>query len=584
MKKSAFVAAIVELGEKKGISNDIILDALDYAFNFAINKRIEEDSRAVLTKTKIKKVVKLNELGEPEEPKYVKPDQIKVRVDCKLDKGVINTYLQKEVVESDDDITDDALQITLEDARKDFPKIKVGEFYETPYDFENTFNKRDVDKFIGAFKQKISKAEKEALAVVFENKIHTNMTGVVEKADGRIVIVKLLDRASATLTHRDLIGNEQFRNGDIIKVYVKGIASENKRDGLIEASRSCNEFLAKVFEEEVSEIHDGVVEIKGIARISGKKAKVAVLSKDLNVDAVGACIGKNGDRIQKIVSQIGGKEHIDVFPYKENEGLYLAEILKPAEVIGINFTSDEEGNRFATVVCKNDTAGIAIAGGSNTILAKKLLGLRGISIYNESELEEKGIKEYKTIEKYLVEDEENKKEAERKKFLEKTIEYNAIYQAKVEEERKAQEAYEASLKLDENEEKIEKEESKPIEIKIKMPETVAEEPKVEEEKIVSKKVEEPVEIKEVSTTTTLQDLEKSLESERKVKPSEKPSKKKNKKDDKKDDKDDEISTSNKMSIYTDDELQEFEDEDFEDEFDDVDDDYSEYDTDDMYEE
>ncbi len=583
MKKSAFVPAIAELAERKGISNEIILEALDYAFNFAINKRIEEDSRAVLTKTKIKKVVKLNELGEPEEPKYVKPDQIKVRVDCDLKKGYINTYLQKEVVESDDDITDDALQITLEDAQKVFPKIKVGEFFETPYDFENTFNKRDVDKFIGAFKQKISKAEKEALAVVFENKIHTNMSGVVEKADGRIVIVKLLDRASATLTHRDLIGNEQFKNGDIVKVYIKGIASENKRDGLIEASRSCNEFLAKVFEEEVSEIHDGVVEIKGIARISGKRAKVAVASKDPNVDAVGACIGKNGDRIQKIVSQIGGKEHIDVFPYKENEGLYLAEILKPAEIIGVNFTTDEEGNKYATVVCKGDTAGVAISGGLNTILCKKLLGLRGITIYNETELEEKGVKSYKTIEQYLVEDEENKKEEERKKFLEKTIEYNAQYQAKVEEERKAQEAYEASLNLDE--EKEVKEESKPIEIKIKMPEVeVKEEKKVEEEKVVSKKTEEPIEIQEVSTTTTLEDLEKSLESERKVKPSEKSSKKKSKKDDKKEDKDDEISTSPKMSIYTDDELQEFEDEDFDEEFDDVDDDYSEYDTDDMYEE
>ncbi len=583
MKKSAFAAAVLELGNKKGIEREKIEDALKYAFSFAINKKIEDDSRVVHTKTKIKRVVKLNELGEPEEPKYVKPDAIKVRVDANLDKGIINTFVQKEVVASDDDITDDALQICLEEARKEFPKINVGDFYETPFDFENLFNKRDVDKFIGAFKQKISESEKEVLAKVFEEKIHTNMSGVVEKADGRIVIVKLLDRASATLTHRDLIGNEQFKNGDIVKVYIKGIASENKRDGLIEASRSCNEFLAKVFEEEVSEIHDGVVEIKGIARISGKRAKVAVASKDPNVDAVGACIGKNGDRIQKIVSQIGGKEHIDVFPYKENEGLYLAEILKPAEIIGVNFTTDEEGNKYATVVCKGDTAGVAISGGLNTILCKKLLGLRGITIYNETELEEKGVKSYKTIEQYLVEDEENKKEEERKKFLEKTIEYNAQYQAKVEEERKAQEAYEASLNLDE--EKEVKEESKPIEIKIKMPEVeVKEEKKVEEEKVVSKKTEEPIEIQEVSTTTTLEDLEKSLESERKVKPSEKSSKKKSKKDDKKEDKDDEISTSPKMSIYTDDELQEFEDEDFDEEFDDVDDDYSEYDTDDMYEE
>ena len=583
MKKSAFAAAVLELGNKKGIEREKIEEALKYAFSFAINKKIEDDSRVVHTKTKIKRVVKLNEFGEPEEPKYVKPDAIKVRVDANLDKGIINTFVQKEVVATDDEITDDALQICLEEAKKEFPKIKVGDFYETPFDFENLFNKRDVDKFIGAFKQKISESEKEVLAKVFEEKIHTNMSGVVEKADGRIVIVKLLDRASATLQHKDLIGNEQFRNGDIVKVYVKGISSGNKRDGLIEASRSCPEFLAEVFKDEVSEIHDGTVEIKAIARFPGKRAKVAVLSHDSNVDAVGACIGKNGDRIQKIVANIGGKEHIDVFLYKENKGLFLAEILKPAEVIGVNFSSDEEGNESAVVVCKNDTAGVAISGGLNPSLLKKMMGLKGVFIYNESELEERGIKGYKTIEQFILEDEENKKEAERKQFLEKSIEYNEAYKAQVEEDRKAQEAYEASLNLDgidETEEEKSSEPKAPIEIKIKMPEV---EEKVEEEKPVQVKKVEPVEHKEVSTTTTLDELEKSLESEKKTKPSEKPSKKKNKKDDKKEDKE-ETSLSPKMSIYTDDELQEFED-DFDDEdFDDSDDDYSEYDTDDMYEE
>ena len=583
MKKSAFAAAVLELGNKKGIEREKIEEALKYAFSFAINKKIEDDSRVVHTKTKIKRVVKLNEFGEPEEPKYVKPDAIKVRVDANLDKGIINTFVQKEVVATDDEITDDALQICLEEAKKEFPKIKVGDFYETPFDFENLFNKRDVDKFIGAFKQKISESEKEVLAKVFEEKIHTNMSGVVEKADGRIVIVKLLDRASATLQHKDLIGNEQFRNGDIVKVYVKGISSGNKRDGLIEASRSCPEFLAEVFKDEVSEIHDGTVEIKAIARFPGKRAKVAVLSHDSNVDAVGACIGKNGDRIQKIVANIGGKEHIDVFLYKENKGLFLAEILKPAEVIGINFSSDEEGNESAVVVCKNDTAGVAISGGLNPSLLKKMMGLKGVFIYNESELEERGIKGYKTIEQFILEDEENKKEAERKQFLEKSIEYNEAYKAQVEEDRKAKEAYEASLNLDgisEVEEEKSNEPKAPIEIKIKMPEV---EEKVEEAKPVQVKKVEPVEHKEVSTTTTLDELEKSLESEKKTKPSEKPSKKKNKKDDKKEDKE-ETSLSPKMSIYTDDELQEFED-DFDDEdFDDSDDDYSEYDTDDMYEE
>ena len=587
MKKKDFCTAVIELGESKGISNEAIIDAFNFAFSFAINKYIEDEMRAVSSKTKASKKI-INKNADGEEVEVKKIDPIKVRVDCDLERGMIDTFIQKEVVENDDDITDDELQISLEEAKKKYPKIKVGEMYEIPFDFDK-FSIKDVSRFISAFKQKISKAEKDALAISFSNKIHTIVSGTVEKADSRLVIVNLLGKANVTLTQKDLIGNETFRTGDIIKVYIKGIATDNKKDGLIDASRSCNEFLEKVFENEINEVYDKTIEIKQIARISGKKSKVAVISHDPNIDPIGSCIGKNGERIQKIVSQIGGKEHVDVVLYKENRGLYIAEILKPGEVIGVNF--DDENNS-AVVICKNDTAGVAISGGLNTKLLKMMLNLNNVRILNESELEQNEITSYKTIEQYLYEDEEEKREAERKRFREESIKF-AEAAKKASDDSKSSISY-PDFDSDDDFEEVENAEKKPIEIKIKIDSSNDEvksqqvENEVKEVKEVVKEPQKEVEIehKDVNTTTTLESLEKSLEEERNKKNQEKKPKKKAKKEVKEtsEEKASVTSPTKKMDIYTEDELKEFEDDElYDDEYEDDDEDWSKYDSDDFYE-
>ena len=587
INKKKFIEACQEMGNEKGIGEESLLDALTESFRVTFAKKIEQeyrlDSRSGKpSKNKDKNNVKL-------------PDAL-IRSEIDLSKGKVDCFHRWEVV-NDDDVTDDYIQIGLTDARAKNPKLNVGDFYEEPLDL-NTLNMGDVGRFISCFKQKISKAEKDALLDAFASKIGTIVTGEVDKSDSHCVIVNL-GRTTATLFQNDLIGDEKFQQGDSIKVYVEGIGKDDKKGSLIKISRSCPGFLRKLFENEIHEIYDGTVIIKDVARIAGKRSKVAVYSKDPNVDPSGACIGQNGSRIQAIVSQLGNakdsKEKIDVVTYNPNLGLYVAELLKPGKVLGMNI--DEE-NKVITVVCENETGTLAIGfKGTNAILARKLTGYK-LDIIEEDEANEKGIT-YKTLSEFEVE----AREDERKRFRERQEELN---KNKTEDTTPVNDENEMFSAKDEDEE-LEEDISSNIE---EMPaeetttEEVKEEKPVEEKPYVApkkekpevtyndapvyKKEEAPIEHSEVKTTTTLESLEKSLAEEKKVNEN-KASKKKYKKEDKKQDfidEDDEIETRpvHKMDIYTDEELQQL-DAELDDDIDSYDDedDYSDYDSDDYYE-
>lgn len=565
-----FIEAAKAMEAEKGIPNEVLEDALKESFRVAFSKKIEDDYR-------IDRKFRGNSKVNKDLPKL--PDAL-IRVDVNLEKAKIKIFHQWLVL-NDDEIQDDYVEMSIDDAKEKNPKIKVGDYYEEELEISSLKDK-DISRFLTTFKQKISKAEKDALQEIFKNKIHTVVTGEVEKADSHSVIVNLFGKASTTLYSQDLIGDERFQSGDPIKVYIEGIGKDDKRGSLIKATRSNEGFLEELFKNEIHEIYDGTVEIKKIARIAGLRSKVCVYSDDPNIDASGACIGQNGARIQTIVSQIGNnsrenKEKIDVITYSDNEGLFLAEILRPATVYGAIF-DDEEGKVTAIV----DDSQISLAFGSrnsNVKLAKKLLNKKEIIILGEREAEEQGL-DYKTMAEFEVE----AKEESRRKFRER--------QARLRGEtlKVADEVVETKPVVEEKpavEEVIEKAPAKPVE-------TVEVEPK--EEKVVEEVVEEtPVETKKapkfrepleevnVVTTTTLESLEKALEEDKKGKNQQKSNNKKkkdNKKDDQSKDKEEKKSVV-KMDIYTEEELQEFEDEDFDEEFEDED--YSDYDSDDYYE-
>ena len=333
-QQKAFLNAMKEMVEEKGISESVIVDAISDAFKVAYNKKLSDELLIVKKPSKLKTVKKIKDKdGNVVQTETTKLSDALIRCDIDLKKGKIETYRQWKVV-NDDDLTDDFVEISVNDDKVKAQNLKVGDFYEEPLSFDD-FSKGDVNRFISAYKAKINKAEKDSLLKSFSGKIHELINGTVEKSDGRSVLVNI-GKISITLYNKDLIGHETFKPGDNIRMYVCGIANdESKGESLIKCSRSVPEFIGKIFTDEVHEVYDGTVKIYKIARMAGIRSKVAVYSEDPNVDAQGACIGPNGTRVQNIVNSLGnGKEKIDVVQYYPVLGMFLRECLKPGVVIG----------------------------------------------------------------------------------------------------------------------------------------------------------------------------------------------------------------------------------------------------------
>lgn len=589
-EQKLFLEAVKAFEQEKGISSEILLDALKESFKFAFQKKIEKEN--FFDKKTGKSLIKVDKNA----PKL--PDAL-VRVDIDLDKARIKCFRQWLVLE-DDDITDDYIEISIEDAREKSPKIKIGEYYEEELNLDD-LNTRDADILKTHFKQKISKAEKEALMANFQNKIGTIVTGDVEKADRRCVIVNL-GKTSATLLPGDLIGDEKYNTGDTIKVYIKEIGKDEKRGGsLVKISRSDPGFLRCLFENEIHEIYDGTVIIKDIARLAGKRSKVAVYSNDPNVDPSGACIGQNASRIQSIVSQLGNardaKEKIDVITYNPNLGIYLSEILKPGNIVGAKI--DEGIRTIYAIVESPDQKSLAIGnGGANTILARQLTHFDKVLVKTVEEAEAENI-DYKTMEEFEAE----AREEERRRFRERQEMILNMNKPQVEEETTVKEEIkeEAPATVAEESKVVESTveaapvvETPAVEVAAEKPaeETVeiVKKPAEPEQKVEIKKVEKPIEpeeLREVKTTTTIESLEKILEQEKKEKEAKAQKalnkKKKAKKFEDEDDEKEEKKIIQKMDIYTDEELAELENEELDSSYEDEDD-YSEYDDDNYYEE
>jgi len=335
----ALIQAIDLIEQEKGISKDAIVIALKEALEKAYRKQLGSIDDAL------------------------------VRADIDLKKGGIKLFQLKKVVEN---VEDDFLEISLEEVKALGLTFNIGDTYQIealPEDFQ----KSAAMTVKAILRQKIAEAEKSALFEVYKDKIGEMIVGQVEKIDERSAIVNI-GRTSVYLPSSKRIPGETFKVGDRIKLYVVDVESTTK-GAQIAVSRIHEGFLKRLFEEELPEIYEGTVIIKDIAREAGLRSKVAVYSLDPNVDAAGACIGQNGSRIQKIVSQLGNakdKEKIDIIAYTENLPIYLVESLKPAQVTGIIV---DEVNKKATMVIADENLGTAIGRrGVNPRLATKLTG------------------------------------------------------------------------------------------------------------------------------------------------------------------------------------------------------------------
>ena len=553
-----FIAALEEIEASKGISKETILEMLKESLIKAYRKQLGGDDADV-------------------------------RVNIDPEKGTIEMCQAKEVV---DEVEDDFLQISVADANAEdkSKKYKAGdEFYI--YATIDELKKATAMSVKSMLKQKFAEAEKSILYETFKDKIGTIITGKVEKVDDRGVSVNIV-KTSVYLPKKELIGDERFIVGETIKIYVDDVASGTKGAHIV-VSRSKEGFLKCLLAEEISEIYDGTVKIKAIAREAGERSKVAVYSQDPTIDPAGACIGSNGARIQKVVSQLGNgginKEKIDIIGYSENKALFIMEALKPARVVG---AAIDEENKSAIAVVQDDSFSLAIGRrGVNVRLAVKLTGYN-IDVKTETQAIEEGL-EFVSLEEATAE--ENALKAEQI-MLKKASEEAAVQpsvlrglpegyvapQDRVYEEEQAEENADLTEALENEAEKKEafiepvKEEEPVVEAK-------AEEP-TPEEAPEAKEVEKEEEHKEVKTTTSIEALEKSLadESSRKAN---KGAKKTSKKSTKKSDDEPEdggktlVPTGERMSIYTEEELRQMEEEEkeAEDDIDDEDIDYDDYD-------
>ena len=217
--------------------------------------------------------------------------------------------------------------------------------------------------------QKVRDAERNKQFEEYKEKIGTIVNGTIKRIEFGNVILDI-GKTEAILRRDEIIPREKFKNGDRVRAYVLDVRRENKGPQVF-LSRTCPEFMAKLFTSEVPEIYDGLVEIMGVARDPGSKAKIAVRAKDSSIDPVGACVGLRGIRVQAVVTELQG-EKIDIVPYSADKAQFIVSALSPAEVSKV--VLDEENNRIEVVVAE-DQFSIAIGRrGQNVKLASQLVG------------------------------------------------------------------------------------------------------------------------------------------------------------------------------------------------------------------
>ena len=272
-----------------------------------------------------------------------------------------------------------ATEISLADARKIKPGCQVGDIVTVEVKSEE-FSRRAAKNAKGTIVQKIREEEKAAIYNEYHAKEKEIITGVVQRIDEKGNILVDIGRTQTTLKVNEQVPTEHFERGDRIKLYVVSVSNKEKPGTLVKVSRVSPMLVERLFEEEVTEIKDGIVEIMGIAREAGSRTKMAVRAKIPNVDPVGACVGINGARVKAFVNELGN-EQIDIIEWDENPAQLIVNALSPAKVVSA-MANDEE--KKAEIVVSEQQLSLAIGkSGQNVRLAAKLTGF-GIDIKSEA--------------------------------------------------------------------------------------------------------------------------------------------------------------------------------------------------------
>ena len=307
---------------------------------------------------------------------FGKADNVKVEID--RDTCDFLVYAEKEVVETPEDVTDPVLQISLEDAQKISKKAAVGDMIHVEIKSKE-FGRIATQNAKNVILQKIREEERSVIYNQYFEKEKDIVTGIVQRYLGRNISINL-GKADAILNESEQVKTEHFKPTERIKVYILEVKNTSKGPRIL-VSRTHPELVKRLFEAEVAEIQDGTVEIKSIAREAGSRTKMAVWSNNPNVDAVGACVGLNGSRVNSIVDELRG-EKIDIINWDENPGNLIQNALSPAKIVAVFADPDE---KTAKVVVPDYQLSLAIGKeGQNARLAARLTGYK-IDIKSETQ-------------------------------------------------------------------------------------------------------------------------------------------------------------------------------------------------------
>lgn len=346
---SDLLDALVALEKQKGISRDILVEAIEAALVTAYKRNFNQAQN--------------------------------VRVDLNLEKGTMKVYSRKDVVE---EVEDERLQISLEDAQQINPVYELEDIVEqevTPRDFGRIAAQTAKQ----VVTQRVREAERGIIYDEFVDREEDIVNGIVERFDAKNLFIGL-GKVEAVLPQTEQIPTESYEPHDRVKVYITKV-EKTSRGPQVFVSRTHPGLLRRLFEMEVPEIYDGTVEIKSIAREAGDRSKVSVYTANEEIDPVGACVGARGARVQAISNELSG-EKIDIVEWSEDPIVFVANALSPSKVLNVQVDEEE---RSTTVVVPDYQLSLAIGKrGQNARLAAKLTGWK-IDIKSETDARELGI-------------------------------------------------------------------------------------------------------------------------------------------------------------------------------------------------
>jgi N utilization substance protein A len=311
--------------------------------------------------------------------KYYK-SQENLRAELDKETGKINAFAVKTVVETPEQVEDPQLQITLEDARKADPNLEVGGELRIPKVTEGILGRIAAQLAKQVIFQKVREAERDTVYNEYIGRVGEVVNATVKRVEGPDVIFDI-GKAEARMPRKEQSRLESFAIGERVRVVIARVEKASKGPGVV-VSRAVPDLVQHLFQTEVPEIYDGTVVIRAIAREAGERTKIAVMSKDKDVDAVGACVGMKGMRVQSIIRELHG-EKIDIIEYHEDAVTFAEKALQPAKVSKV--TVVDSGGKHLEVVVDDSQLSLAIGKkGQNVRLAAKLLGWK-IDIKSEEE-------------------------------------------------------------------------------------------------------------------------------------------------------------------------------------------------------